>query len=176
MKLFHTLLLCVCMTSVCAYSQTLQPSSASPASALSYRNKTDGTYLFNKAVVTVYNATTKAQVDSRVITDLSTLSGETDMFYRNVFSEAYMKNNVLRYCVLADKHPYLVIDDTTLVPARKYSKDETATTDYIPVQLSPYTFAINDNTLTFTLSYLYGDSRYSFPLEGKLVLTMIKQK
>lgn len=164
MKLFHTLALCLCVMSVCAQA----PMAARPS-------KSDGTYLFQKAVLTVYNANTKAVVDTRTITDPATLSSETDVFYRNIFLEAAVKNGELRFCTLPDKRSYLVTENTTLTAARKYSKEETSPLDYVPVQVEPYVMSVNGNTLTFTLDYFYGESRYSFPLEGKLVLTMTQK-
>ncbi len=166
MKLIHTLLLCLCAS--CAYSQT------------EHQNVTDGIYHFQKATVSVYNADTRAQVDTRIINDPVTLSNGSDTFFRNIFLEAGISNGILASCMLPDSINYAVKDAIELIPtltdtSSKKTNDDEAVANY-PIQLIPYLFSVTDNVLTFTVSYLYGDSKYSFPLEGKLTVILNKQK
>ena len=167
MKIFYTLILYLYALS--AFSQT---------------NKTivntNGTYLFQKAVFTVSNYNTKSEVDTRVITDPSLLDA-SDLFFRNVFLQATVNNEVLLSCMLPDEVEYLVKDGIELIPAKilpptdEHVQDKAADNNQ-PLQLAPYSLSIQNSILTFTVNYLYGDSRYNFPLEGKLVVTLTKQK
>lgn len=166
MKLFHTGLLCLCALSV--YSQT------------EHQDKTNGTYFFQKATLTVYNANSKSIVDTRIINEPAALSNENDIFFGSMFREANINNGQLISCMLPDSVNYKVKDLVDLIPAPiedslKKSDKSDSKTNY-PVQLAPYSSSIEGNTLTFTTVFLYGNSQYSFPLEGKLVLTMTQQK
>ena len=165
-KLFHIGLLCLCALS--AYSQKV------------HHDKTRGTYIFQKAILTVYNANSRSVIDTRTINDLSTLSNEKDVFFGSVFREANINDGQLTSCMLSDSINYIVKDLNELIPApieaSAKKSDQSIPKPNYPVQLTPYSFSIEGNTLTFTTGFLYGNSQYSFPLEGKLVLTMTKQK
>ena len=82
--------------------------------------------------------------------------------------------------MLSDSINYIVKDLNELIPvpieASAKKTDQSIPKPNYPVQLTPYSFSIEGNTLTFITGFLYGNSQYSFPLEGKLVLTMTKQK
>lgn len=158
MKIFHTLILCLCTLSV--YSQS------------SKANKTDGTYLFEKAVFTISNSNSKSEVDTRIITDPA-LVDTTDMFLQNIFLQATISNGILSFCVLPDQSEYTVEDGIILLPTKEKSE---VSLKHSQRQLSPYSSSFSDNRLTFTFIFLYGDSNYDFPLEGKLTITLTKQK
>ncbi|SHF45262.1 hypothetical protein [Dysgonomonas macrotermitis] len=160
MKLFYTLILCLCAGFV--YSQTEQQTTVA-----------DGDYIFKKATFTVLNYDGQSIVDTHDIDDPKMLD-KTEIFYYNVFLEATIYNGFLQSCVLPDQQPYSVKDGGGgLIPAKEYEKDEKA--GDIELQLAPYSFSAKGNELTFIVCYLYGDSRYSFPLEGKLTLVLTKQ-
>ena len=167
MKIFYTLILYLCALS--AFSQTNETAV-----------NTNGTYLFQKAIFTTSNYNTKAEVNSRIITDPSSLDA-SELFFLNVFLQATVNDEVLLSCMLPDGIEYLVKGGTELVPTKvllptdERIRNKTADTNQ-PLQLAPYSLSIQNNTLTFTVRYLYGDSRYNFPLEGKLVVTLTKQK
>lgn len=159
MKTLFTWILCLYCIS--AFSQTSQV------------NSTDGTYTFQKAIFTTYNESTKAEVDTRVIADPALLD-TTDVFFQRVFLEASISNGVLSSCILANQREYLVQDESMLIPAKK--SDEKSDSGNNNIQLLPYSTSFSNDILTFTFLELYGDSRYSFPLEGKLTITLSKQK
>lgn len=161
MKVLYTLTLCLCV--IFAYSQTKQT------------NSSDGTYIFQKATFTAYNYDSKAEVDTRTI-DNAALLDTTDMFFQKVFLKATIENDLLSFCTLPDQREYKVEDQLTLVPAPTKELSKRDYTSNISMQLSPYTFLVNNNILTFTFIYSYGDSRYSFPLEGKLTVSLTKEK
>ena len=159
MKLFYTIIFCLCAIGV--HSQ------------INHSKENDGTYLLQKAVFSTYNYNTKGEIDTRVIDPESLEDGE--IFYQNVFKEVSIYNHELTFCVLSNNLDYQVTDRLTLIPAKEYNSDKVKSGN-IPAQLSPYSLSIENNTATFTVLYLYGDSRYNFPLEGKLTLTLTKQK
>ncbi len=159
MKILHTLILCLCALS--AYSQSGKA------------NKTDGTYLFEKAVFTISNSNSKSEVDKRIITDPA-LVDTTDMFLQNIFLQATISNEILSFCVLPDQSEYTVEDGIKLIPTKE--KSDVSGLKHSQRQLSPYSSSFSDNRLIFTFIFLYGDSSYDFPLEGKLTITLTKQK
>ena len=167
MKIFYTLILYLCALS--AFSQINETAV-----------NTNGTYLFQKAIFTTSNYNTKAEVNSRIITDPSSLDA-SELFFLNVFLQATVNDEVLLSCMLPDGIEYLVKGGAELIPTKVLSptdervRNKTAD-DNQPLQLAPYSLSIQNNTLTFTVRYLYGDSRYNFPLDGKLVVTLTKQK
>lgn len=168
MKFLQALILCLCTLSV--YSQTKK------------NNPTNETYLFQKATFTVSNYNTKAVVNTRVITDIASVTAE-DMFFSNTFSRVIINNGSLLYCTLPDQKEYVVKDDGIKIsPIKTQSFFKEEKKESVPAgrpfsgQLEPYTMSLNGDVLTFTVTYIYGDSRYQFTLEGKLVLTMTKQK
>lgn len=167
MKIFYTLILYLCALS--AFSQKNE-----------IAVNTNGTYLFQKVIFTIYNYNTKAEVNTSVITDPASLDA-ADLFFRNVFLEATIGNEVLLSCMLPDRTEYLVKNETELIavkilPANAEQIQGRISEDDKPLQLTPYLLSIQNNVLTFTVRYLYGNSEYNFPLEGKLVLTMTKQQ
>lgn len=173
MKLFLMLFLSFCMMS--ASAQTPQGVKATR------QIRTGDTYLFQKATFTVYNYNSKAVVDTRVIADPASLTVE-DMYFRNIFRQVIISNGALVFCTLPDEKGYAVkADGIKLSPAKtvvlpKGSLQANDLPQNPSPQLEPYILSINNDVLTFSVDYLYGDSKYKFPLEGKLILTMIKQK
>lgn len=167
MRILHALILCLC--TLCVYSQNKRDNSANE------------TYLFEKATFTLYNYNTKAVVNTRVITDPASVTHE-DIFYQNVFRRAVINNGSLLYCTLPDEKDYAVKDDgIKLSPLKtqvlfKEEKKEPTVGRVFSGQLDPYIMSVTDGVLTITVTYVYGDSRYPYTLEGKLVLTMTKQK
>ncbi len=159
MKILYTLILCLCAFS--AYPQSGKA------------NNTDGTYLFEKAVFSISNSNSKSEVDRLVITDPASID-TTNLFLRNIFSQVIINNGILSFCILPDQSEYTVEDGIILLPAKEKAKKELS--EHSQRQLSPYSSSFLDNILTFTFIYPYGDSRYTFPLEGKLVVTLTKQK
>ena len=96
------------------------------------------------------------------------------MFLQNIFSQATISNGVLSFCVLPDQSEYTVEDGIILLPTKE--KSEVSALKHSQRQLSPYSSSFSDNRLIFTFIFLYGDSNYDFPLEGKLTITLTKQK
>lgn len=167
MKIFHTLILCLCTLSV--YSQTV------------HQNSTDGVYIFQKATFSTYNYNTKAVLDTRIV-DNPVLVDPTELFFLNVFQQVTINNGALSFCILPDNSEYIIENEVKLIPAKKTitsTKDNLAQDESDQVtskQLTPYSLSIENDKLTFSVSYLYGDSQYNFPLEGKLTVILAKQK
>lgn len=160
MKLFQLLILCLC--SIFVYPQSNDT------------NNTNGTFLFQKATLTSFNYDTKSEVDTRVVND-PLLLDTTDMFFQNVFLEVTISNGILSSCILPNNLEYTVRDGNILIPAKE-SPSEKRSEEGNYTQLSPYSIRFHNNTLDFTFHYLYGDSRYNFPLEGRLVITLTKKE
>lgn len=160
MKILYTLILCLC--SLVTYSQSAKT------------NSTDGTYLFEKAVFTISNSNSKSEVDRLVITDPASID-TTNLFLENIFSQATINNGILSFCILPDQSEYTVEDGIILLPAKE-EKAKKDMSEHRQKQLAPYSTSFHDNILTFTFIYPYGDSKYDFPLEGKLTITLTKQK
>ena len=159
MKILYTLMLCLC--TLVTYSQSAKTDS------------TDGTYLFKEAVFTISNSNSKSEVDKITITDPASID-TTNLFLKNIFSQAIINNGILSFCILPDKSEYTVEEGIILIPAKEKAKKDMS--EQKQRQLSPYLSSFRDNILTFTFIYPYGDSRYNFPLEGKLTITLTKQK
>lgn len=153
------LILCLCCIS--ASSQT------------SSQNSTDGTYTFQKATFTTYNYDSKAEVETQTVVEKALLDS-THMFFQNVFLEANISGGILSSCILPNLKEYVVQDEVKLIPAKKSESKTDSQSDYI--QLLPYSTSFTNDILSFTFLYPYGDSKYSFPLEGKLIITLSKQK
>lgn len=162
MKTFYVLL--CCLYAISSYGQTGQPSTIA-----------DGIYTFQKGTFIIYNYGTRSQIDSYTIDD-PLLVNKTDVYFQNVFLEAIINNGVLSSCVLPDNKDYIINNTIELLPSKEYDKEGNGDVNNTALQLAPYSLSTKGNILTFTVRYLYGDSRYSFPLEGKLVVDLIKQK
>ena len=154
-------ILIFCIFSLSMYSQTNKESSI------------DGTYLFEKAVFTISNSNSKSEVNTRVITDPAIID-TTDLFLQNIFLQTTISNGILSFCILPDQLEYRVEDGVILIPTKE--KPQVNTSENNHSQLPHYLLSLSDDKLTFTFIYLYGDSKYHFPLEGKLVVTLTKQK
>lgn len=164
MKVFYTLVLCLCFVST--YSQNL------------HSRTTDGTYLFQKATFTTYNYHTEEAVDTRIITDPSTVNFG-DIFYQNVFCEAFISNNQLVACMLPNTVFHCAVRNSIeleLPPVGKMIDVTDEEINYLSQlsQLFPYTFTIEGNTITFKTTFSYGSSNYNFPLRGELIVILAK--
>lgn len=166
MKIFFTIILCLC--AIYAHPQSSNSQDA------------DGTYVFKKAVLTIYNDNTKAEVSTVTIDNVASLNME-DMHLRNAFLQATIYQGILSSCILPDNMEYTVENEIELV-ATKVDPDKKTDFDQLglgnapeSMQLKPYTFTTNNNVLTLTFDYSYGDSTYNFPLEGKLTIILTKQ-
>jgi len=162
MKSFYIITACLCLYAFAAYSQT----------------GTDGNYTFSKAVVSVYNDKTKAEVFTRVFNDSVALKALNDLPYpaQPVFLSAYIQGGVLTACTLWNNHKDCSVqeDGHLLVPLKNFDENDIFSQ---PFPLSPiYTLDINGNTATFTFTVSYGNGAYDFPLAGKFVMTLVKDE
>lgn len=166
MKIFFTIIFCLC--AIYAYPQA------------SNSQDSDGTYVFKKAVLTIYNANTKAEVSTETIDNVASLNME-DIHLRNVLLQATIYQGVLSFCILPDNLEYAVQDGIQLVPMKVDAEKKTVFNQLElgnapeSMQLKPYTFTTSNNVLTLTSNYSYGDSTFDFPLEGKLTIMLTKQ-
>ncbi|PXV68941.1 hypothetical protein CLV62_101207 [Dysgonomonas alginatilytica] len=158
MKILYTIILALC--AIYAYSQEGQ------------QNKNDGVYLFQKATLTTYNYNSKAEINTRIIEDV-TLIDSTDIFLQNIVLKAIIYNGVLSFCILPDHREYVVRNEVILIPAKEGEEHAKSNN---PKELFPYTSSFDNNTLTFTSEYLYGNPTYEFPLENKLAIILTKEK
>jgi len=149
-------------------------------SAYSQTNAANGTYVFSKATLTIYNYHTNSEVLTREFSDTASLKGLKEMSFpaQPVFLSARIYEGVLIYCKLwNDNHNYSVEKNgRELVPmnvvVNKSGKNNDVPNPYF---LYPtYKLDISGNTATFTFSQPYGSCLYNFPLEGKFVITLVK--
>ena len=169
MKSFFIITACLCLYAFSAYSQT---------------NKVaDGNYVFSKAVVTAYNYNTKAEVFTHTFNDLASLKELKYMPLpiEPVFSSVFIQKGVLTICKLWNNNrEYSVEEDGhLLVPVKPADSEQTdGTFDPFPQSyyLSPiYTLDLDDHTATFTFTDPYGNGAFSFALEGKFVITLVRE-
>lgn len=162
MKIFHTVILCLCAIST--YAQ---------------QNINDGNYTFQDESFTTLDYNTRSVVTSGVVVSNPALIDSTDMFLKHVLLELTLADGVISTCTLANQVEYVVVNGVLLVPAKTYDSslvyDENGIDGEDGKRLPPYTTSISGNTLTLTFIFLYGDSRYNFTLEGNLVVTLTKQ-
>ena len=166
-KALYYLILAVCLCSVSAYSQT---------------NATNGTYVFSKATVTISNYYTKKEALTREFSDTASLKGLKEISFpaQSVFLSVYLNQGVLTYCKLWNDNKNYSVEKNgrVLVPTsaagNKSGKDNDISNSYF-LSLS-YKLDIVGNTATFTFIQPYGSSLYNFPLEGKFIITLVKDK
>ena len=170
MKQIFIIAACLCLHAFSAYSQT--------------DKITDGNYVFDKAVATAYNYDTKAEVFTHTFNDIASLNELNDLPFpiQPVFLSAFIQKGVLTICRLWNNNrEYSVEEDGhLLVPTKPVDSEQpNGTFDPFsqPYYLSPlYTLDVKDNTATFTFTEPYGNGSYSFPLEGKFVITLVREE
>jgi len=170
MKPFYIITACLCLYAFSAYSQ---------AEAVA-----DGNYVFDKAVVTAYNYNTKAEVFTRTFNDLESLKGLGDLPFpvQPVFLSAYIQKGVLTFCKLWNNNKDYSVQEngTLLVPTKpddSEQPDELFDPFSQPYSLSPiYKLDLDAHTATFTFTEPYGNGAFDFPLEGKLVISLVREE
>jgi hypothetical protein len=152
-------------------------------SAYSQTNKVaDGNYVFGKAVVTAYNYDTKAEVFTHTFNDVASLDELKDLPYpvQPVFLSAFIQNGVMTLCTLWNNNKeYSVQEEGHLLVPAKPVEGENGNFDPFsqPYYLSPlYKLELEGDTATFTFTEPYGSGAYSFPLEGKFVITLTREE
>jgi hypothetical protein len=158
---------------VSAYAQTVDAKVAASS---------DGSYSFSKATVTIYHYHTKAEVFSRTFNDTVSLKGLDTIPFppQPVFLSAFIQNGILTACKLWNNHKEYSVQNNgrLLVPAiPSGGNSDEADMFSQPYSLSPlYKLNIAGNTATFTFTESFGNSSYSFPLEGKFVIILTKDE
>jgi len=165
------LVLAVCLCTVSMHSQTAAPAVSKAA---------DGLYVFKSATVAIYNYDTKAEVLSRTFNDGPSLKelGEIPFPPQPVFLSANIQDGILTMCKLWNNGKEYSVQENghLLVSAKPSDSDKN---DVFPqsFSLSPlYKLNIEGNTATFTFTEPFGNSKYNFPLEGKFVITLVKDQ
>jgi hypothetical protein len=170
MKTFYIITAFLCLYAFSAYSQT--------------DKLTDGNYVFGKAIVTVYNYDTKAEVLTHTFDDVDSLQELYGLPFpfHPVFLSATIKDGVLTFCKLWNNDRYYSVQENgkLLVPV-KPADNEQSPEHFDPLSrpfhLSPiYKLELAGDTATFTFTEPYGNGAYKFPLEGKLVITLIREE
>jgi hypothetical protein len=164
MRLIYIVTAFLCLYAFSVYSQT---------------NKVeDGNYVFSKAVVAAYNYNTKTEVFTYTFNDTVSLKKLDELPFpiQPVFLSAYMQKGVLAFCKLwNDNMDYNVEDEGRILVPAKLSDSENLFSQ--PYRLSPiYKLDIDGNTATFTFTEPYGSGLYSFPLEGKFVIVLVREE
>jgi len=150
-------------------------------SAYSQTDKvTDGNYVFSKAIAAAYNYNTKAEVFTHTFNDIASLSELNDLPFpiQPVFLSAYIQGGVLTLCTLwNDNKEYSVQENGhLLVSAKPIDSDDSGIFSQ-PFYLSPlYKLDLTNDTATFTFTEPYGNGTFNFPLEGKFVITLVREK
>lgn len=170
MKPLYIITAFLCLYALTAYSQTDNKNS-------------DGYYVFSKAVVTVYNYNTKAEALTRTFNDIASLSELNDLPFpvQPVFLSAYIQGGVLTICKLWNNNREYSVQENghLLVPAKPFNDeqpDKNSDPFSQPYYLSPiYKLELNDDTAIFTFTEPYGNGSFSFPLEGKFVITLVRE-
>lgn len=174
MKIFYIIIFCICTIST--YSQIKKNGIV--------ELDTNGSYSFNKAIVTVYNDETKAEILTQTFNDTTSLQTLRDLPYptQPVFLSVHIQSGILSSCILWNNlKDYNVSEEGMLLtPAKEQEIDKNPDDADIfsqPYRLSPlYTLVIEGNTATFTFREPYGNSQYDFPLEGKFVIILTKDE
>jgi hypothetical protein len=141
----------------------------------------NGVWVFDKAVFTAYQYGTDSPIETINIRDVNSLD-TAGFHFQTVFRKVEISGGQISV-VLGNRDggvPYR-LEDGQLVLANEKEKEEskTAKEEELPatIMLQPYEYAINGDRLQFTFDkYSYGDSRFDFSLEGKLSVTLVKDK
>jgi cytochrome oxidase Cu insertion factor (SCO1/SenC/PrrC family) len=143
----------------------------------------DGNYVFGKAIATVYNSDTKAEVLTQVFNDTVSLEklNELPLPIQPIFLSACIREGVLIHCTLwNDYMDYSVEGGQLLVSSKPPDSEEFPENQSLfslSYHLPPiYKLELDDHTATFTFTQPYGNSLYSFPLEGKWVIVLVKDE
>jgi len=170
MKPLYFITAFLCLYVLSAYSQT--------------DRNTDGNYVFEKAVATAYNYDTKAEVFTRTFNDIASLQELNNLPFpfQPVFLSVTIKNGVLSFCKLwnSDSEYFVQENGRLLVPTKIPGSEQSA--EHFnpfsqPYHLSPiYKLDLDGNTATFTFTEPYGSGAYRFPLEGKFVISLVREE
>jgi len=167
MKILFSII--VCLYSLGTYAQDAD------------ENEVDGIFIFDKAELSIHNYDTKGLVDARIIDDATKIDS-TDFHSGSILLEAKIYNGDLVSCQLLNKRTYIVQNKFELIPFgwEDIPHDDIVVREdgpkAIPLSVPPYSFSVDGDRLTIDYRYQYGDSSYDFPLEGRLTVTLIKQK
>jgi hypothetical protein len=145
-------------------------------------NSINGNYSFGKATLTIYNDNTKAQIAAHSFPDSAALSALDTISFpmQPVFLSVAIQSGVLTFGKLWNNgKEYTISEDGQLSAATSLSGNPTdpPNNDVFssPYYLPFYTLQSEGNTVILTFVQPFGSSAYPFPLEGKFVMTLVKQ-
>ena len=138
-----------------------------------------GVWAFSKVEYILYKSTDMTPIDSITVDDVRKLDEHTYPF-ETVFRRMEISGDAVT-CKLAEKfgeNTQYILENNKLV--RINSDDgnsEPEHTYYAPDAFQLPTFFIESRAdrLFITIQHSYGNSRYDFPLTGKMLITLIKQ-
>lgn len=163
MKLYITF---ICLLfSICAFSQD----------EISQQNSYDGVYELETATVLVYNHFTNAKIDEYNIDLESTDIKPWNVYFKNLFKKLYYYDEQIDTFELIDNKAYYVDSDNNIEPIDNTNIDSDTRVLVIGKQLNSYTVTPRNNSLIIKTDVIYGQTGYSFPLKGTLVLVMNKK-
>lgn len=128
-----------------------------------------GSWNFKSANFYIYSESDLTLLKSGDAIDLAALYSEGFPFVCNIQSLEFAGGQIL-VKLLGSSNPFLLLG-SELLPLRNLSKEEAPDVFYMP----NYKIEKMSNKLIITLEQHYGDSRYSSPILGKVVLTMVLQ-
>jgi hypothetical protein len=130
--------------------------------------------VFDKAEFTAYRYGTDSPVETVRIDDVNSLD-TAGFHFQTVFRKVEISGGQI--LVTLRNHLLYQLEDNQLILVHEKERDEneTAGEEELPttIPLQPYVYAITGDILQFTFKYSYGDSRFDFPLEGKLRVKLV---
>ncbi|MDR2057994.1 MAG: hypothetical protein LBP83_06900 [Dysgonamonadaceae bacterium] len=138
-------------------------------------NKLEGVWFFEKAEFKSfrYGDDNGIPVEIKTIEQLDDLN-TVDFPFETVFREIEISGGSIVCTIGAFGNNPFYLDNNLLSLIKQVEiVEERELPLSIPIQ--PYSYAVKGDALIFTFDFPFGDSRYDFPLWGKLVITLNKQ-
>jgi hypothetical protein len=137
----------------------------------------NGVWVFDKAEFTAYRYGTDSPVEKLRIDDVNSLD-TAGFHFQTVFRKVEISGGQILVTLRnhrGDRLYQLEDNQLILVHEKERDENETAGDEELPttIPLQPYVYAITSDILQFTFKYSYGDSRFDFPLEGKLTVKLL---
>lgn len=130
-------------------------------------SETDGEWLFSKADFLIYKFGESTLLETITINRAEDLGNEGFPFDR-VFVKASVTGNHVSV-TLNDGNTYL-LNDNYLILEKDLDSENPQT-----ISLPSTKYKVVNGNLQFELEYSYGDTKYNFPLKGKMIIIMTKE-
>ena len=144
------------------------------SSAYSQTSDLEGEWLFKKAEFAIYKYGESTLLETIVVDNVDGSNSQSFPFDK-VFKTLDVSGGVIK-CTLIGNFSYgdisYIVNGETLNPIISNTLEQQ---EISAIDIPEHTYEIAGNELKINMKYSFGNTKYAYPLEGKLLITMIKK-